>query len=55
MNNTLAVEPPATALGEAGVPRMALTAALVFLGLVLLVFATHHIRRHHKTRRHHRY
>lgn len=55
MNHTIAVEPPPSALGEAGIPRMALTAALVFLGLLLLFFATHHIRRHHKTRHHHRY
>lgn len=55
MNNTLAVEPPPSALGDAGVPRMALTAAFVFLGLVLLYFATRHVHRHHKTRHHHRY
>ncbi|HXT01618.1 MAG TPA: hypothetical protein VN915_13170 [Elusimicrobiota bacterium] len=54
MNNTIAVEPN-TSTGDFGVPRIALTAAFVFLGLVLLFFARHHIRRHHKTRHHHRY
>jgi hypothetical protein len=55
MNNTLAVEQPGGALDHVGVPRAALTAAFVVLGLILLFFAARHIGRHHKTRRHHRY
>jgi hypothetical protein len=55
MNNTIAVEPNADTLGGSGIPRMALTAAFVFLGVILLYFANRHVRRNHKTRRHRRY
>lgn len=55
MNNTITVEQTPSALNDVGIPRMALTAAFVLMGLILLYFATHHIRRHHKHRRHHRY
>ena len=55
MNNTIAVEQNADTLGGPGIPRTALTAAFVLLGLILLYFANRYVRRHHKTRHHHRY
>jgi hypothetical protein len=55
MNNTLTVEPNSDTLGGSGIPRMALTAAFVFLGLVLLYLANRHVRRSHKTKHRRRY